>query len=221
MKFDVSYLISILPGLIMKIPYTMYLGTVAFLLAMFLGGGLTVCKRSRVWIVRKAAGVSISFFRSTPYITQLFLFYYGLPQIIIPMRDISAEAALIITIAMNSAAFFAENIRGALLSVDKGQIEAALSIGMNRFQMTKNIILPQAIVTAIPTLGNGYVSMIKSTAMGFTIGVVELLSRAKLGSTLSYCYLESYVAAGLIYWGIVVIIDYLQNKLEKRASRFL
>lgn len=221
MVFDLHYFFSVFPGLILKVPYTIYLGTVAFMLAMVLGGALTACKRSRLWLVRKMAGVYISFFRSTPYITQLFLFYYGLPQVIVAMRDISSEAALIITIAMNSAAFLSENIRGALLSVDKGQIEAAASIGMSRWQTAKNIVLPQAFVTAIPTLGNGYVSMIKSTAMGFTIGVVELLSRAKLGSTLSYCYLESYVAVGFVYWGIVLVIDYLQGKLEKRASRFI
>ncbi len=221
MDFDLEYFFSVFPGLIQKIPYTLYLGILAFCISIVLGGVLAALKKSRFVILRKFAGVYISFYRSTPYITQLFLFYYGLPQIIVPMRSISAEATLIITISMNSAAFISENIRGALLSVDKGQIEAATSIGMNKFQTMKNIVLPQAIVTAIPTFGNTFVNMIKSTAMGFTIGVVELLARAKLGSTLSYRYLESYVAVGFVYWGIVLVIDFLQKRLEQRANRFM
>lgn len=221
MNFDLEYFFGVFPGLIQKIPYTLYLGIFAFVISIFLGGILAALKKSRFLLVRKLAGLYISFYRSTPYITQLFLFYYGLPQVVIPMRSISAEATLIITISMNSAAFISENIRGALLSVDKGQIEAATSIGMNKFQTMKNIVLPQAIVTAIPTFGNTFVNMIKSTAMGFTIGVVELLARAKLGSTQSYCYLESYVAVGFVYWGIVAVIDFLQKRLEKRVNRFI
>ena len=85
----------------------------------------------------------------------------------------------------------------------------------------KDIVFPQALVSAIPSLGNSFVNMIKSTSMGFTIGVVELLSQAKIGSTMSYRFLEGYVAVGLIYWALILIVDYLQKRLERRVGRYL
>ena len=137
------------------------------------------------------------------------------------MREMTAQTALILSISMNSAAFISEILRGGLLSVDKGQMEAALSIGMSKLQALRTVVLPQAFTVALPALGNSFISMIKSTAMGFTIGVVELLAKAKIGSAKSYCYLESYVAVGLIYWGMMIVIGYFQRKLEKRMGRYL
>ena len=133
----------------------------------------------------------------------------------------TAETALIISISMNSAAFISEIIRGGLLSVNKGQMEAAVSIGLTRFQALRKIIFPQAFVVALPGLGNSFISMLKSTAMGFTIGVVELLAKAKIGSATSYRYLESYMAVGIIYWGMMLMIGYFQKKLEKRVTCYL
>ncbi|WP_252507769.1 amino acid ABC transporter permease [Treponema denticola] len=189
--------------------------------AFVLGLLLEILRNSKIKIIKHLTSVYISFFRSTPYITQLFIFYFGLPQVIIPLRAVSAESALVITIAMNSSAFIAETIRGGLLSVDKGQKEAALSIGMSSFDMMKEIILPQAFVASLPSLGNAFVGMIKSTAVGFTIGVVELLSQAKMMGAAALNFFESYVAAGIVYWLIIIVIDHLQKKLEKRVCKYL
>nr|WP_255804780.1 amino acid ABC transporter permease [Treponema putidum] len=197
------------------------MGCIAFLCAFVLGLLLEILRNSKIKVIKHLTSVYISFFRSTPYVTQLFIFYYGLPQVIIPLRAVSAESALVITIAMNSSAFIAETIRGGLLSVDKGQKEAALSIGMSSFDMMKEIILPQAFVASLPSLGNAFVGMIKSTAVGFTIGVVELLSQAKIMGAASFNFFESYVAAGIVYWLIIIVIDHLQKILEKRVYKYL
>ena len=174
MKYDMQFFVTIFPKLILKIPYTLWLGCVAFAIAFVLGLILEICYTSKYVLLRKLAGLYISYFRSTPYITQLFIFYFGMPQIFPVMGNIVGGTALVITIAMNSAAFIAEVIRGGLQSVDKGQREAALSIGMSQFKMYKEIILPQAFVAAFPSLGNSFIMMIKNTAIGFTIGVVDL-----------------------------------------------
>ncbi|MBQ3103726.1 MAG: amino acid ABC transporter permease [Oscillospiraceae bacterium] len=221
MKFDLIYFFGEFPRLIVKVPYTLFLGVWAFIAAMLMGLLLALAKQSRFRLLRGASNLYVSFFRSTPYITQLFIMYFGLPQIIYSMREMSAQTALILSISMNSAAFISEILRGGLLSVDKGQMEAALSVGMSKLQALRTIVLPQAFTVALPALGNSFISMIKSTAMGFTIGVVELLAKAKIGSAKSYCYLESYVAVGLIYWGMMVVIGYFQRKLEKRMGRYL
>ncbi len=199
MKFDVIYFFEQFPRLIVKVPFTFFLGTTAFILALFMGILLALAKNSRIRLIRGSAALYVSYFRSTPYITQLFILYFGLPQIIDPLKAMTAETALIISISMNSSAFISEIIRGGLLSVNKGQMEAAVSIGLTRFQALRKIIFPQAFVVALPGLGNSFISMLKSTAMGFTIGVVELLAKAKIGSATSYRYLESYMAVGIIY----------------------
>ena len=221
LKFDFIYFLNEFPRLIVKVPYTLVLGITAFLLALALGVILALAVQSRLSIVKGAARVYISFFRSTPYITQLFILYFGLPQIFYALRAMTAQTALILSISLNSAAFISEILRGGLLSVSKGQVEAALSIGMSKFQTYREIVFPQAFVVALPGLGNAFISMIKSTAMGFTIGVVELLAKAKIGSARSYCYLESYVAVGLIYWAMMLVISFLQKKLEARLGRYL
>ena len=221
MKFDVIYFFEQFPRLIVKVPFTFFLGTIAFILALFMGVLLALAKNSRRRFIRGFAALYISYFRSTPYITQLFILYFGLPQIIDALKTMTAETALIVSISMNSAAFISEIIRGGLLSVNKGQMEAAISIGMTKFQALQKIIFPQAFVVALPGLGNSFISMLKSTAMGFTIGVVELLAKAKIGSAMSYRYLESYMAVGIIYWGMMLLIGYFQKKLEKRAACYL
>ncbi|GFI37460.1 putative amino-acid permease protein YxeN [Lachnospiraceae bacterium] len=221
MKFDVIYFFEQFPRLIVKVPFTFFLGTTAFILALFMGILLALAKNSRIRLIRGSAALYVSYFRSTPYITQLFILYFGLPQIIDPLKAMTAETALIISISMNSSAFISEIIRGGLLSVNKGQMEAAVSIGLTRFQALRKIIFPQAFVVALPGLGNSFISMLKSTAMGFTIGVVELLAKAKIGSATSYRYLESYMAVGIIYWGMMLMIGYFQKKLEKRVTCYL
>ena len=221
MRFDFEFFFSCFPELLLKIPFTLYLGILAFFISFALGVLLELLRRSKFRIVQGFANVYISFFRSTPYITQLFIFYFGLPQIIMPLRAVTAGTALIVTIALNSSAFIAEIIRGGLLAVDKGQKEAALSIGMNNATMMKEIIFPQAFVASVPALGNAFVGMIKNTGIGFTIGVVELLSQAKIMGAAALNYFEAYVAVGIVYWVIVIVIDRLQRLLERRICRFM
>ena len=221
MKFDVKFFFSIIPKLILKIPYTLWLGCIAFAIAFVLGLILEICYTSKNVIIRKIAGLYISYFRSTPYITQLFIFYFGLPQIIPAMRNVVGATALVITIAMNSAAFIAEVIRGGLLAVDRGQREAALSIGLSPINVYKEIILPQAFVAAFPSLGNSFIMMIKNTAIGFTIGVVDILAQAMILAASSLNFFEAYISVGVVYWIILVLIDKLLKYIESKICRYL
>ena len=221
MKFDVKFFFSIIPKLILKIPYTLWLGCIAFAIAFVLGLILEICYTSKNVIIRKIAGLYISYFRSTPYIMQLFIFYFGLPQIIPAMRNVVGATALVITIAMNSAAFIAEVIRGGLLAVDRGQREAALSIGLSPINVYKEIILPQAFVAAFPSLGNSFIMMIKNTAIGFTIGVVDILAQAKILAASSLNFFEAYISVGVVYWIILVLIDKLLKYIESKICRYL
>ncbi|MCI6731072.1 MAG: amino acid ABC transporter permease [Lachnospiraceae bacterium] len=221
MRFDFNFFFSVIPKLVVKIPYTMWLGTLAFLIAFVIAVLLEIMYESHNRVLRWIAGIYISYFRSTPYIMQLFIFYFGLPQMFDFMKVVTAQTALIVTIATNSSAFIAESIRGGLIAVDKGQREAALSIGLSRFDLYKEIVLPQAFVAAFPSLCNSYISMIKTTALGFAIGVIEMMSMAKLLSASALRFMEGYLAVGMIYWVLLVIIDKILKQMEKRICRHL
>lgn len=218
MRFDGKFFFSIFPDLLLKVPYTLLLGCLAFIVAFFIGLVIELMYTSNNKASHYLAAIYISYFRSTPYIMQLFIFFYGLPQVIYILRGFSPAKTLVITIAMNSAAFIAEIIRGGLQSVDKGQREAALSIGMSKFNVYKEIILPQAFVSAFPSLGNAFISMIKNTAIGFIIGVVELMSQAKLLAGVALKFMEAYIAAGIVYWIFLVVVDKLLKKVERKIS---
>lgn len=221
MRFDFDFFFSTFPKLLAKVPYTLWLGLISFAAAFILGMLIELFYTSKSKAVRAFAKIYISYFRSTPYITQLFIFYFGMPQLFESMKSITGSKALVITIAMNSAAFIAEIIRGGLQSVDKGQVEAAKSIGLSKILVYKEVILPQAFVAAFPSLGNSFISMIKNTAIGFTIGVIELMSQAKMlgGSALNY--FEAYIAVGLVYWGVLLVVDFVLKILEKRVCSYL
>ena len=217
MRFDVEFFCSCFPALLLKIPYTLYLGLISFFFAFVLGMILEICYTSKNKVLRYIAGLYISYFRSTPYITQLFIFYFGLPQIFTFMRGMP----LVISLAMNSSAFIAETIRGGLMSVDKGQKEAALSIGMSPIAMYMEIILPQAFIAAFPSLGNSFIGMVKNTAIGFTIGVIEMLSQAKILGGSSLRFMEAYIAVGIVYWGMLVLINRILKRMEVRICKHL
>lgn len=221
MRFDVEFFCSCFPALLLKIPYTLYLGLISFFFAFVLGMILGICYTSKNKVLRYIAGLYISYFRSTPYITQLFIFYFGLPQIFTFMRGMPASVTLVISLAMNSSAFIAETIRGGLMSVDKGQKEAALSIGMSPIAMYMEIILPQAFIAAFPSLGNSFIGMVKNTAIGFTIGVIEMLSQAKILGGSSLRFLEAYIAVGIVYWGMLVLINRILKRMEVRICKHL
>lgn len=152
MRFDFNFFLQCFPALIAKIPFTLYLGIISFVASMALAIVILIIRNSKISVFRWFAELFVSFFRSTPYITQLFIFYYGLPQLIPSLVNLSAETSFVISVALNSSAFIVEILRGGLLSVDKGQREAALSIGLNKFQVMTQVVIPQAFVSILPAL---------------------------------------------------------------------
>ena len=108
----------------------------------------------------------------------------------------------------------AENIRGALLSVDSGQIEAAFSFGMSRFQTTTRIIAPQALRVAFPSLFNNFIDLIKGSSISFVVGVVDIMGQAKLEAAITFRFFEVYAAVMLIYWVIITLLGIVQKRIE-------
>jgi putative amino-acid transport system permease protein len=187
-------------------------------IAIVVGGLFAVALVNKIPIVTQIIQVLISFFRGTPPVVQLLLIYFGLPQIIPATLGMSAETASILTFSLNTAAYLAEVFRAALVSVDDGQVEAAMTVGLTYGQTMRGIVLPQAIRNAVPGTGNTFVGLLKNSSLAFTIGVVEILAQGKLFASNSLKFFEAYFAVALIYWALTILYTLLQNWYEKRLA---
>lgn len=131
-------------------------------------------------------------------------------------NDIPEDEAKMIALALNESAFNAEIIRASLESVDKGQVEAASALGMNYFQALIRIILPEAIVVALPSLGNAFIGLIKGTSLAFVCSVVEMTAEGKILAGRNYRYFEVYISLAIIYWVITFVLERVISYLEKK-----
>ncbi|MNS67272.1 Inner membrane amino-acid ABC transporter permease protein YecS [compost metagenome] len=147
---------------------------------------------------------------------QLFVIYYGLPQLGVELDPLPAA---LIGFSLNMAAYACEILRAAISSIERGQWEAAASIGMTRAQTLRRAIIPQAMRTALPPLGNSFISLVKDTALAATIQVPELFRQAQLITARTFEIFTMYLAAALIYWVLATVLSHLQNKLEERVNR--
>ena len=219
MGFKFDYFVSIFSISLPYLKQTMEIALAGFVLAMIVAVVIAVITEYKVKILYPICRVYVSFFRCTPIMSQLFFFYYGLAQISLFFRSVPAFIAIIVILGLNQASFMSETSRGAFSSIPKQQREACLACGMTNLQAMRRLILPQAIRVAIPGLSNSFIGFFKSTSLGFTIGVVELMSRAKIEAARTLRYMEAYLAVLIIYWIIVALFVYLQKKLETRMNR--
>ena len=216
---DTAYMWDLVPVIAGYVPLTLFMASVAMVAALTLGSALAIVRVLRVPVLDRIVAVFISFFRGTPLLVQLFLFYFGLPQIVPAMTGIDGVTAAIIGLTLHFSAYMAESIRGAILGVDRSQWEAAASIGMTQGKLLRRIILPQAARTAAPTLMNYFIDMIKSTSLAFTLGVTEMMGAAQKEAAGSFLYLEAFLVVALFYWVIVETLSVGQRRLESSLGK--
>lgn len=216
---DTAYMWDLVPVIAGYVPLTLFMAIVAMAAALTLGSALAIVRVLRVPVLDRIVAVFISFFRGTPLLVQLFLFYFGLPQVVPAMTGIDGVTAAIIGLTLHFSAYMAESIRGAILGVDRSQWEAAQSIGMTQGQLLRRIILPQAARTAAPTLMNYFIDMIKSTSLAFTLGVTEMMGAAQKEAAGSFLYLEAFLVVALFYWVIVETLSVGQRRLESSLGK--
>ncbi|MFF2885907.1 amino acid ABC transporter permease [Paenibacillus sp. NPDC057967] len=219
MNFDLSYLIKSLPQLLSYLPITMMLSVLSMIFSVMLGIIIESMIRSRLKVVHGAANAYILFFRSTPLLVQLFLLYYGLPQIFPALSAMNAFQATVIGISLNNGAYLAEIFRAAIDSVDRGQSEAAQSVGMTRLQTFRRIVFPQAYRIALPSLGNTFLVIIKETSLGFTLGLTEMMGQAKLMAADTLKVMEAFLSVSLLYLIVALCFGKLQGLIEKKVSK--
>lgn len=216
--FSVQYFFRILPKIFLKIPVTLEIALIATVFALLIGVLIAVVEYYKVPLLNPMFHAFVSFMRGTPIVAQLYFFYFGVAVYSTLVRDMSAITAVSLVLSVNVGAFMSESIRGALLSVEEGQKEAALSLGMTHSQLIFRIVLPQAVRVAIPPLFNDFINLIKSSSLAFMLGVPDIMGAARTEGSQSYRYFEVYGAVMLVYWVLIAFFDFFRKKVEKKLK---
>lgn len=216
-----DFMLDILPYLSVTLGVT--LTTVVF--GCVLGGVIAYLKLYGNKLQRLLANAYTYSMRCTPSIILLFIVFYGLPKFLIEMfdydiNDFNRAFFVIITFTLLFAANISEIMRAAYIAVDRGQYEAAVSVGMSSWQAHYRIVFPQAAVIALPNFGNSLLNLLKEGSLAYTVGLVDLLGAGELIVARAYgaSALEVYIAVGLIYYGIAVALEKMCLYLEERFS---
>ncbi len=219
MNFDAQYMIGVFPTILKSLHITLLMAVIAMVFSIAIGLLMALITKNKIPFLSQFAALYISFFRGAPALVQLFLIYYGLPQLFPALSSLQALTAAIIGLSLKNSAYLAEIFRAALESVEKGQLEACLSVGMTKFQAYRRIIIPQATRNAIPATGNTFIGLIKETSLAFTLGVTEIFANGKMAASASLKFFETYLAVAIVYWVITVIYSLLQRVLEHKLSK--
>jgi polar amino acid transport system substrate-binding protein len=203
----------ILAGILVTLQFTLISTFFGFIWGII----LALCKISPIKPLLYFANGYTSIFRGTPLLLQIALIYYATPQL--TGYDIPALLAGVITFTLNSGAYVSETIRGGILAVDKGQMEASLSLGIAYVPMMKDIILPQAVKNILPALVNESIGLLKDSSLISTIGVVDVLRRAQIVGAEKYIYFEPLLLAGMIYYLMVMGLTWVGSQIEVRLHR--
>lgn len=215
-----SKIFKIILRLIEGLGVTLSLSIVGFIIAVCLALFITFLNKKKNKVIRKILSIYISFFRGTPLMIQIFFFYFGLPKIFTFMKVLSASTSLIICLSLNFSASISEIIRGSIDGVDKGQYEACHAFGMDKKTTMIRIILPQACISAIPPLINTILDIIKSTSIGLTIGVQDLMGVSQVEAASSFKYFDIYLITIGIYWIVSIMISKIQKKIEFKFNKY-
>lgn len=203
----------LLPGLKMTIPLTI----IAFAIAMVIATVTALVQFANIAVLKNIARFYIWIIRGTPLLVQLFVVFYGLPNIGILIDPFPAA---VLVFSINEGAYCAETIRAALESVPAGQMEAGLCCGLSYLQIIRRIILPQAMRTAFPPLSNSLIAMVKDTSLAANITVTEMFMATQRIVARTYEPLALYIEVGLVYLMFSTVLTKLQRIGEKRLNTY-
>ena len=204
----------LVPGLTRTIPLT----AIAFSFAQVIAIAAAVAQYAKVPVLTQICRFYIWIFRGTPLLVQLFVVFYGLPDLGIRMDPFPAA---VLVFSLNEGAYCAETVRAALEAVPPGQLEAGYCAGMSYIQTMRRIILPQAMRTAFPPLSNSLIAMVKDTSLASNITVVEMFRATEQINARVYEPLALYIEVGLIYLLFSTVLTWLQRAGEKKLGAYI
>jgi L-cystine transport system permease protein len=194
---------------------TMQFAIASMVLGLILGLIVAIMRISSHRLLTGIARSYVSVMRGTPLLVQMFVVYYGLPNIGISLDPTTAG---ILTLTLNAGAYLSESMRGAILGIGSGQWSAAHSLGLTHIQTLRYVVCPQALRLAVPSLGNTLISLIKDTSLVSVITVTELLRSAQEVIASTFQPLPLYLAAAAVYWVLSTLLSHLQGKIEARCA---
>lgn len=202
----------LLAGFKMTIPLTVISFSIGLVIALF----TALVQTAKVPVLRKLARFYVWIIRGTPMIVQLFVVYFGLPNIGILL---SAFASAVLVFSVSVGAYCSETVRAAIESVPVGQMEAGYCVGMNYWQIMYRIVIPQALRTAFPPLSNSLIGLVKDTSLAYSISIVEIMATAQRIATRTYDYFLLYIEAAFVYLIFCTVLQWLQRYLEGKLAQ--
>lgn len=229
MVFNFEFCLEVLKKCVQAIPLTLYLTLWAFLIGMVIAIVIALIRYKEVPVLNKIFQFYVSFIRGTPVMLQLYIVYYMIPMaldailektdIAFRTNQIEIKVLVLIALALNVSAYLSEIIRGGLISLGKGEIEAAYSIGMTPAMVVRRIIIPQVFVLCIPNFSANLISVLQASSLAYFVSLQEVTGTAKVMASSNWKYFEAFVATGIIYWLLTVIIEFVTYGLERAAER--
>ncbi len=212
------------------LPVTIKLTIGALLIAIPVSFLFAAVELKKVPGLTQIVRLYLSVIRGTPMLLQMFVIYALVPYWLnnlfqylgkdVNIYDIDPIWYAYVAISLSATAFLTEAVRSSILSVDKGQMEAGYMVGLSKWQIYREIIIPQALTVALPILGNVIVDVIKSTSLAFTMSVTEVMGRAKIIGGMTTKYLEMYIDAFFVYVAFIFFVELVIKKIEKFATRY-
>ena len=203
--------------LLQGLAITIQLAVLSLLLAIALGVLFGVLRIVPFAPLRALGALYVEFFRNTPLLVQMYFAYFGLPWL--GLRLPGFQAAFL-ALGVYTGAFVAEVVRAGILSVSRGQLEAARSLGLTYTQMMRHVVLPQAFATTVPPLGNLAIAMTKNTSISSAIAVPDVMYNGNILNSRSFATYEIFAAIGAGYLALTLPLSWVVNKLESRLTRF-
>lgn len=225
MTIDLAFIVEALREISKVIPLTLFMTITPVLLGIVIGIIVAFVRIKQIKFIAPILNFYVSFFRGTPIIMHIMLVYFGLPMLVdmmastlqlkIQSSTIPILFFVILALTLSAGAYASEIIRSGILSVPKGQLEAAYAIGLTFTQAMRRYILPQAFGQSIPNLTNVFIGFLHATSLAFFLSIKELTGAANIVASVNLKFLESFIAVGIIYWGISIVAEWISHRIEK------
>ena len=223
--FDFSVVYKDFWAILEFVPITLELTAVAMVSGLVLGFIIALVRIRKIPVLNQLAGLFISMIRGTPILVQLYITYFGIPIALkyinyyygtkLEIANVPPIVFAMVALSLNQAAYNSVTIRSALEAVNRGEMDAASSIGMTGTQRMFRIMIPEVVVLALPSLGNSIISLVKGTSLAFSCTVVEMTAKAKILGGANYRYFEAYIALAIIYWLITIVMERLIDAIVR------
>ncbi|AUD12830.1 MULTISPECIES: amino acid ABC transporter permease [unclassified Planococcus (in: firmicutes)] len=207
-------IINAFPYLMEGLQVTLYIFGIAIVLGFLIGLVVALLRLAPFKILNWIAKIFVDAIRGTPFIVQLFFIYFGLNSL--GFFSLDNTTAGIVTVAINAGAYFSEIIRAGIQSIDKGQTEAARSLGLNSTQTMRHIILPQAFRRMLPTITNQAIISLKDTSLLSVIGVADLTQEGRIQASATFDAFNVYLILGIIYFIVIYLLSMLASFVERK-----